>query len=195
MVKKKTTRQKVRKKSAKQEIKDSRDRTSQSEGNVEDIQLSTVDNATSRVQKKIAKQLRFLARLQETASVLSARKTISKKRKVRRHDRGRKNIDLSSLAEFLPDLNEKSRDAKSVKVSKVFRNKARQEVVVKETKQLAAVLAHTAFQSNPFSAIQQHLINTLPKQAVPAKKPVAPHKKDKKPKKHKTPLDGRMDTT
>lgn len=46
-----------------------------------------------------------------------------------------------------------------------------------ETKQLAAVLSHPTFKSNPFSAIQQHLTNTLPpvEQTVSEKK----HKKAK----------------
>jgi hypothetical protein len=38
---------------------------------------------------------------------------------------------------------------------------------VQETKQLAAVLAHPQFKSNPFAAIQQHLSNTLPSPPPP----------------------------
>ena len=52
---------------------------------------------------------------------------------------------------------------------------------VNETKQLAAVLAHPQFQSNPFAAIQQHLIATLPPTPAPLSKPAPKGGQKKRP--------------
>eukprot|EP00246_Nothoceros_aenigmaticus_P011436 TRINITY_DN3110_c0_g1_i2.p1 TRINITY_DN3110_c0_g1~~TRINITY_DN3110_c0_g1_i2.p1 ORF type:complete len:167 (-),score=38.65 TRINITY_DN3110_c0_g1_i2:815-1267(-) len=125
----------------------------------------------------MAKQLRFLSKLQKTQTLLSAKKTIGKKKKGKRprDTSGRTFNNLSSLAEFLPTFGDKD-EAPVKRKSKILRSKARRDIVLDETKQLAAVLSHPTFKSNPFSAIQQHLTNTLPPPVDASEKK---HKKEK----------------
>jgi len=181
MVKKKTARQKVREKSTKNETSTKGDgdpmvqdgTASQWDGGEEGGSKSVV---RASVKRKMDKQLRFLSKLQETQRVLSAKKTISKKR--RRSQSGKTLNDLSSLAEFLPALGTPTTAAPP---TKILRSKAKQKIVVNETKQLAAVLAHPQFQSNPFAAIQQHLIATLPPTPAPLSKPAPKAGQKKRP--------------
>ena len=51
--------------------------------------------------------------------------------------------------------------ASSQKPSSRVSQKRRQRIAALETGQLSAVLAHPAFQSDPFAAIQEHLKNTV----------------------------------
>jgi len=113
------------------------------------------------LKRKFSKQMRFYANLQETQQALSATKSIAKKRQRRKRNiSGQTFKDLSSLAESLPIFSDK-KSVPQINDSAKFSCKSRQKLVAKETKQLAAVLAHPVFVSNPFSAVQQHLENTL----------------------------------
>ncbi|KAG0609043.1 hypothetical protein M758_8G152400 [Ceratodon purpureus] len=159
MVKKKTARQKVREKSSKKESAEKRDENAMvtdaaSEWGSDDGKDPKSERAS--VKRKMAKQMRFLDKLQETQRVLSAKKTISKKR--RKSQTGKALNDLSSLSEFLPTITPST----IAPATKILRSKAKQKIVTNETKQLAAVLAHPQFKANPFAAIQQHLATTIP---------------------------------
>ncbi|XP_057867460.2 uncharacterized protein LOC131074798 [Cryptomeria japonica] len=114
-------------------------------------------NNLQNVKRKMLKQMLFYAKLQENQQALSVKRTIAKKSRRQRNKSGQTLNDLSCLAESLPSFT----DPKSVATSTKLYCKSCQKLVVKETKQLAAVLAHPVFNSDPFSAIQQHLENTL----------------------------------
>eukprot|EP00271_Cylindrocystis_brebissonii_P012835 TRINITY_DN32345_c0_g1_i1.p1 TRINITY_DN32345_c0_g1~~TRINITY_DN32345_c0_g1_i1.p1 ORF type:complete len:229 (-),score=57.36 TRINITY_DN32345_c0_g1_i1:80-766(-) len=122
--------------------------------------------ATPRVQRKVVKQMRFLDRLKETQNALGVKAVIGKKK--RRSNDGVTLTNFEGLAAALPSvaLTEiGSRSAKGRRVlraPKVLRSKGRQKLMAQETRQFAAVVNNSSFMSNPFSAIQQHLQNTLP---------------------------------
>lgn len=154
-------------------------------------QASAVNNdggdveVKSRLQRKQTKHVQFLSKLQDGPRALSASKTIQKKNKrkrTREKAAGKVLLSLPSLADSLPSAEEIMKSSEAF-LKRVPRSKSHQQVVVKETKQLASVLAHPQFQSNPFLAIQKHLINTLPAVDLPLKEKV--HEKKKKKKKSK----------
>ena len=70
--------------------------------------------------------------------------------------------ELGSLAEALESTASSRVQAlpPATSSSKVT-EKRRQRIAAHETTQLSAVLAHPAFQSDPFAAIQEHLNNTV----------------------------------
>eukprot|EP00245_Coleochaete_scutata_P005325 TRINITY_DN18789_c0_g1_i1.p1 TRINITY_DN18789_c0_g1~~TRINITY_DN18789_c0_g1_i1.p1 ORF type:complete len:209 (+),score=48.68 TRINITY_DN18789_c0_g1_i1:123-749(+) len=141
---------------------------------------------SGRVTRKIAKQARFAQKLQTSHQALAPTKTIAKKRKKRRGAKssGHTLESLESLAKFLPTAESLAMKASSSqRGSKIMRSKARQEITKEETKQLAAVLSHPAYQQNPFAAIRQHLQNTLPPRPAPLP---APSDKKQKGKKKRT---------
>ncbi|EFJ37084.1 hypothetical protein SELMODRAFT_403169 [Selaginella moellendorffii] len=107
------------------------------------------------VRKKLAKQERFLAKLRETQTALAKAK---KKSKPKRRNTRTTLQDLPSLGEFLPDIPNQQR----VCTKKSNRQKHRQQLIIRETKQLAAVLSHPQFQQDPYAAVHQHLVNTGP---------------------------------
>lgn len=156
MVKRKTVRQKIGKKEAKKVAeKDVVDSTPQSEEG--ELPSSVHTSSSLRLKRKLTKQMQFLSKVQETHSVLAAKKTISKKK--RRHKKSALN-NLSSLVEVLPLFKEKS-SPKQLQLHRRNQGRARQQLVVGESKQLSKVLGHPQFKSNPFTAIHEHLVNTL----------------------------------
>lgn len=170
MVKKRTTRQKVKDK-AKKISADTKENGSTPAGESVTDGGSVSDQIPQNMKRKIAKHMRFYAKLQEAQQALAVSKSIAKKKQ-----RGKRNIsgktlkDLSSLAESLPMFSEKKSVPQMSENAKV-NCKSRQKIVAKETKQLAAVLTHPVFVSNPFSAVQQHLENTLGPQINTESKP------------------------
>lgn len=170
MVKKRTTRQKVKDK-AKKISADTKENGSTPAGESVTDGGSVSDQIPQNMKRKIAKHMRFYAKLQEAQQALAVSKSIAKKKQ-----RGKRNIsgktlkDLSSLAESLPMFSEKKSVPQMYENAKV-NCKSRQKIVAKETKQLAAVLTHPVFVSNPFSAVQQHLENTLGPQINTESKP------------------------
>ncbi|XP_024359792.1 uncharacterized protein [Physcomitrium patens] len=158
MVKKKTARQKIREKNLKKETRDEDPMVQDAASEWSSEAGGTSASERASVKRKMAKQIRFLNKLEETQRVLSAqKKNFKKKRKSQKT--GRALNDLSSLSEFLPSITASTTTTTS---SKVLRSKAKQTIVTNETKQLAAVLSHPQFKANPFAAIQQHLTTTLP---------------------------------
>jgi hypothetical protein len=102
--------------------------------------------------------------------ILSWTLAFLKKQRRKRNISGQTLKDLSSLAESLPIFSDK-KSVTQIHESAKVNCKSRQKLVAKETKQLAAVLAHPEFVSNPFSAVQQHLENTLGPQINTESKP------------------------
>jgi len=171
MVKKRTTRQKVKDKARKISADTKQENGSTPAGESVTDGGSVSDQIPQNMKRKIAKHMRFYAKLQETQQALAVSKSIAKKKQ-----RGKRNIsgktlkDLSSLAESLPVFSTKKSVPQMYENAKV-NCKSRQKIVAKETKQLAAVLTHPVFVSNPFSAVQQHLENTLGPQINTESKP------------------------
>lgn len=160
MVKKRTSRQKVKDKTNKNASATTTEETASTpaeESSIDAIAGNGYEQLPQNLKRKMLKQMLFYAKLQENQQALSAKRTIAKKSRRRRNKSGQTLKDLSCLAETLPSF----REPKSVAASTKLNCKSRQKLVVKETKQLAAVLAHPVFHSDPFSAIQQHLENTL----------------------------------
>ncbi|KAB2042784.1 hypothetical protein ES319_D02G240900v1 [Gossypium barbadense] len=125
---------------------------------------------SSKADKKFDKKVQFYAKVRDTVASLTAKKDITKKFQSRQ--KKLKAYDLSALSEFLPEL--KAPRANDFKLN----CKSRQQLILKEGKQLSAVLEHPAFQADPLAAIHQHLQNTQPVL-------------DEKPKKKKNQNGGR----
>ncbi|EFJ18101.1 hypothetical protein SELMODRAFT_444678 [Selaginella moellendorffii] len=149
LVKKKTIRQKVREKSAKVQEK-----KTEEENETKNVEAER--EIKPSVRRKLAKQERFLAKLRETQTALAKAK---KKSKPKRRNTRTTLQDLSSLGEFLPDVPNQHRVC--TKKSNM-KQKHRQQLIIRETKQLAAVLSHPQFQQDPYAAVHQHLVNTVP---------------------------------
>ncbi|XP_049935535.1 uncharacterized protein LOC116261112 isoform X2 [Nymphaea colorata] len=111
----------------------------------------------------------FISEIRDTFVSLSAAKAIVKKKRHRGHRRNQKAYDLSALAEFLPEV---SSSRVPTPTTSKLKCKSKQKLVEKEAKQLRAVLDHSAFQSDPVSAIQEHLKSTICVQADP--QPIRP---------------------
>ncbi|ERN17894.1 hypothetical protein AMTR_s00047p00223950 [Amborella trichopoda] len=101
----------------------------------------------------------FGAGVKDTVVALAAKKAINKKRRTRSRQRKAKTYDLSSLAEFLPNLDDlKQPDPHPLKLKVDCKN--RRKLLEKEHDQFRAVLDHPAFQSEPIAAVYQHLEKT-----------------------------------
>ncbi|TYH26147.1 uncharacterized protein LOC108474611 isoform X1 [Gossypium arboreum] len=133
---------------------------------------SSRPDSSSKADKKFDKKVQFYAKVRDTVASLTAKKDITKKKKLRSRQKKLKAYDLSALSEFLPEL--KAPRANDFKLN----CKSRQQLILKEGNQLSAVLEHPAFQADPLAAIHQHLQNTQP--AL-----------DEKPKKKKNQNGGR----
>lgn len=182
MVKKKTTRQKVREKEARRASTKEEGATSKSQENGE-TKATLVGSYSGRVKRKIAKQLRFLSKLQETQRAVGPKKIITKNKRKKQKRTKSALSNLSSLSEFLPSLDDQGSGLSIELQPKTPNAKARQKLVLNETKQLAKVLAHPVFKLNPYSAIQQHLASILGPIASGVESPLEKVKSSKKRKK------------
>ncbi|CAI6012739.1 unnamed protein product [Closterium sp. NIES-65] len=125
-----------------------------------------------RVQKRAAKQTRLMDNLRRTQTLIAAARGDSKTKKASKKKKKGAVSNLptsltldtlaSSLGDALPDALALGKEGE-----KRLSAKQRGKIVVEETKQMAAVLSHPAFKANPFTAIQQHLSNTLPSAVAP----------------------------
>ncbi|CAH9144619.1 unnamed protein product [Cuscuta epithymum] len=118
------------------------------------------EDGSTRADRKFEKKVQFYTKVKETVASLSAQKSITKKSKAQRKKKKLQAYDLSSLSEFLPDLEAPKQPPKRTELKLNCKN--RQKLVVKEGNQLQAVIKHPAFQSNPMQAIFQHLQSMLP---------------------------------
>ncbi|CAI5477921.1 unnamed protein product [Closterium sp. Yama58-4] len=128
-----------------------------------------------RVQKRAAKQTRLMDNLRRTQTLIAAARGESKTKKASKKKKKGAVSNLpttltldtlaSSLGDALPDALALGKEAE--KRQAVLSAKQRGKIVVEETRQMAAVLSHPAFKANPFTAIQQHLSNTLPSSVAP----------------------------
>lgn len=146
------------------------------------------ESSSKSVQRKVEKKLRFYAKVRDTVASLSAKKEISKKRRLRSRQKKLKAYDLSTLSAFLPEPGSAPRQQKEEKMLKL-NSKSRQKIVEKESKQLRAVLNHPMFQSDPLAAIHQHLQSTQPSPEIKQGKRSSKTKKGKA-KKNRSKLSG-----
>ncbi|GMH12146.1 hypothetical protein Nepgr_013987 [Nepenthes gracilis] len=148
--------------------------------------------ASKKTDLKFEKKLQFYAKVRETVAALNVKKAIGKVKGVKRRRKKLKAYDLSTLSEFLPELKD-PRPHLPPPAKFELSCKSRQELVLKEGKQLMAVLNHPAFQSDPLGAIHQHLQCTQPAiEKKPLKNRIQEGKK-KKRKKSKSSAPRPMD--
>ncbi|XP_021800649.1 putative ribosome biogenesis protein slx9-like [Prunus avium] len=114
--------------------------------------------SSTKADLKFEKKLEFYAKVRDTVSGLGAQKAIVKKKKLRSRQKKLKAYDLSSFSEFLPELKAKKQPTSEFNLN----CKSKKTLILKEGKQLATVLEHPAFKSDPLAAIQQHLERTQP---------------------------------
>ncbi|KAJ8763454.1 hypothetical protein K2173_002337 [Erythroxylum novogranatense] len=119
---------------------------------------------------KFEKKIRFYATVRDTVATLNAKKSITKKKNLRRRQKKLKAYDLTTLSEFLPELKDpqKPKEVPEIKLN----CKSRKQLILKEGKQLSTVLNHPAFLSDPLGSIHQHLESTQPPQEENKKKAI-----------------------
>ncbi|XVE49244.1 hypothetical protein DITRI_Ditri01bG0067200 [Diplodiscus trichospermus] len=146
---------------------------------------SSRPDSSSKADKKFEKKLQFHAKVRDTIASLTAKKDITKKKKkLRSRQKKLKAYDLSVMSESLPEL--KAPKQPTVAADFKLNCKSRQQLILKEGKQLSAVLKHPAFQADPLAAIHQHLQSTQPVSVEkPKKKKTINGGKKKKSKKSK----------
>ncbi|XVF01317.1 hypothetical protein REPUB_Repub04eG0077500 [Reevesia pubescens] len=117
-------------------------------------------DSSSKSDRKFEKKLQFYAKVKDSVASLTAKKNITKKKKLRSRQKKLKAYDLSALSEFLPELKVSKQPTPAADFK--LNCKSRQQLILKEGKQLSAVLKHPAFQADPLAAIHQHLQSTQP---------------------------------
>ncbi|XP_042488668.1 uncharacterized protein LOC122068821 isoform X3 [Macadamia integrifolia] len=110
--------------------------------------------------RKFQKKLQFYAKVKDTVASLSAKKVITKKKRLSNRQKKLKAYDLSSLIGSLPESEAGRQQPPATNLK--LNAKSRQKLVVQEGNHLSKVFQHAAFQSDPLSAIHQHLLNTQP---------------------------------
>ncbi|KAK5837975.1 hypothetical protein PVK06_006702 [Gossypium arboreum] len=65
---------------------------------------SSRPDSSSKADKKFDKKVQFYAKVRDTVASLTAKKDITKKKKLRSRQKKLKAYDLSALSEFLPEL-------------------------------------------------------------------------------------------
>ncbi|XP_058081880.1 uncharacterized protein LOC131229855 [Magnolia sinica] len=106
-----------------------------------------------------------------------------------------KAYDLSTLSEFLPSVSDASQRWPLHEKNLKLNHKSRQKLVEKESNQLRAVLNHPVFQSDPLSAIHQHLASTQPLPVSSQEKRSGKMDKKKKRKRSKVSSGGQLKET
>ncbi|XP_044490598.1 uncharacterized protein LOC123214709 [Mangifera indica] len=141
--------------------------------------------SSSKADRKFEKKVEFYAKVRDTVASLTAKKVITKKKKLRSRQKKLKAYDLSTLSEFLPELKSSQQPAATADLK--LNCKSRQKMILKEQKQLSTVLNHPAFQVDPLAAIHQHLESTQPvSEEKPKKKTNKTARKKKKGDRSKT---------
>ncbi|WOL08891.1 hypothetical protein Cni_G17644 [Canna indica] len=135
--------------------------------------------------RKLEKKEKFYTKVKDAVVSLSAKKTISKKKRLRSRQKKMKAYDLSALTEYLPNLDGAQKSTSAINLKPNCKN--RQKLVQLEGAQLRQVLNDPLFQMDPLTAIHQHLQKTQP----PAcDKEQVPIKSKKNKKKVKRPSSG-----
>lgn len=119
----------------------------------------------SKSDRKFEKKIQFYTKIRDSISSLSATKAITKtkKAKLRTRQKKLKAYDLSSLSEFLPELDDlELYTTKQLAADTKLNSKYRQKLILKEAEHLNAVLSNPAFRADPLAAIHQHLERTQP---------------------------------
>ncbi|KAL9415209.1 hypothetical protein AB3S75_043481 [Citrus x aurantiifolia] len=116
--------------------------------------------SSTKSDSKFEKKLQFYSKVRDTVASLTAKKAITKKKKLRSRQKKLKVYNLSTLSESLPELKAPRQPIPAADLK--LNCKARQKLIVKEGKQLNTVLNHPAFQVDPLAAINQHLESTQP---------------------------------
>ncbi|XP_059652937.1 uncharacterized protein LOC132300029 [Cornus florida] len=117
-------------------------------------------DGSTHADRKFEKKLEFYTKVRDTVASLTTQKVISKKKKLRSRQKKLKAYDLSTLAEFLPEL--KAQHQPTTAAEFKLNCKSRQNLVVKEGNQLRTVLNHHEFQLDPLAALHRHLQSTQP---------------------------------
>ncbi|KAK1265141.1 hypothetical protein QJS04_geneDACA023906 [Acorus gramineus] len=118
--------------------------------------------------RKFDKKLGFYAKVRDTVVALATKKAITKKSKLRSRHKKVKAYDLSSLSEFLPSLDALQKPPHPTEFK--LNSKSRKKLVVKEARQLKAVLNNETFKLDSLAAIHQHLQMTQPVKEVSRQK-------------------------
>nr|DAD27679.1 TPA_asm: hypothetical protein HUJ06_029147 [Nelumbo nucifera] len=92
------------------------------------LRSTSSEGESSRKNSKFEKKLRFYAKVKDTITSLHAKKTISKKKRLRSRQKKLKAYDLSSLTEFLPELKEPRHPAPETNFK--LNSKSRQKLVL-----------------------------------------------------------------
>ncbi|KAL9417812.1 hypothetical protein AB3S75_040746 [Citrus x aurantiifolia] len=116
--------------------------------------------SSTKSDRKFEKKLQFYSKVRDTVASLTAKKAITKKKKLRSRQKKLKVYNLSTLSESLPELKAPWQPIPAA--DSKLNCKARQKLILKEGKQLSTVLNHPAFQVDPLAAINQHLESTQP---------------------------------
>ncbi|PWA93947.1 hypothetical protein CTI12_AA065990 [Artemisia annua] len=140
---------------------------------------SSRNDEKKHADRKFDKKLEFYSKVRETVA-LGAQKAIKKKTKLRSRQKKLKAYNLSSLAEFLPDVESSKKPTPAdFKVT----SKSRQKLVMKESSQMKTVLNDPVFKADPLAALHQHLQSTQPVLEKPPRKKETGKKGQKKKKK------------
>ncbi|CAL0300342.1 unnamed protein product [Lupinus luteus] len=115
----------------------------------------------SKSNTKFEKKVQFYSKVKDAASTLSAQKSITKKsRQQRRQSKKLKAYNLSTLLDFLPEFEASQKPAPQDSIKLTC--KSRKKILLEEGERLSKVHNHPDFQSDPISAIRQHLLRTQP---------------------------------
>ncbi|CAN0878890.1 hypothetical protein LINGRAHAP2_LOCUS12707 [Linum grandiflorum] len=124
------------------------------------VKLFCRKDANAKTERKFEKKVEFYSKVKDSVS-LNATKSITKKKKLRSRQKKLKAYNLTTLAEFLPDVNAPKQKAVTTNEFKL-NCKSRTKILEKEAKQMNTVLNHPAFLSDPLGSIHQHLQSTQP---------------------------------
>ncbi|XP_068648343.1 uncharacterized protein [Aristolochia californica] len=122
------------------------------------LRPSSCNKEVIKGRSKFEKKLEFYSKVKETVTSLAVKKGIKKKQRSRQ--KKLKAYDFSTLSKFLPDLKPVQSPLKDSNLK--LNCKSMRGILKKEGAKLKAVLSHPVFQSDPLSAIHQHLESTQP---------------------------------
>jgi hypothetical protein len=108
--------------------------------------------ASNKKNVRMVKRLNFMNKV-DTA--------VKEKLAAKRGDASFNVLSLGGALEDVPSQGKASKKDAAKPAASVRKNKAKKNLQLKEIQQFKAVLAHGAFQANPFATIREHLTNTV----------------------------------